>query len=126
MKQACQRKCSVQSNRMLSQLPQMQEMLGRFNYAATMFDQCQYGLTSPKGYPMQKNTRLMYCNLKMVKLAFCKKCMCAKVLNFGKGMVSHRKIEVSELGHQLSRWAQSYPPDIVAALVAVCKHNCDV
>ncbi len=33
------------------QLPQLQNRMARFNYETTTFDQCRYGLESPKGYP---------------------------------------------------------------------------
>ena len=56
---------------------------------------------------------------------FNKRC-CPQVLDFGEGLVRHRVIQGSEDGHTLSLWAQSYPTELVDALVHIVKSTCSV
>lgn len=73
------------------------------------FDQCRVGLTSPLGEPMMKRTRLWTNSKSIVEIFSKKQCRCS---------VPHRRIEGSELGIQLSKHAQKYPPTMVKCLVA--------
>lgn len=72
------------------------------------FDQCQVDLVSPLGQPMQKRTRIWTNSPGVVAMFESKQCTC---------ICEHRRIEGSELGHSLSKWAQTYPPKMVKCLL---------
>ena len=75
----------------------------------TRFDQCVYGLKCPYTQePIRKRTRLLT-NLPEVHEIFSDQfCRCD---------VPHRRIEGSEGGTQLSSYCETYPPDMVNALL---------
>ena len=73
------------------------------------FDQCSVGLLSPMGEPMMKRTRLWTNCEGIVEIFSKKQCRCC---------VPHRRIQGSQLGIQLSKHAQKYPPEMVKGLVA--------
>ena len=72
------------------------------------FDQCAVGLKSPLGQPMRKRTHLWTNSLAVQRLF--SKCQC-------RCTVPHRRIEGSELGNSLSRWAQTYPKPMIELLL---------
>eukprot|EP00435_Cladocopium_sp_Y103_P058695 s693_g20.t1 len=72
------------------------------------FDQCAVGLVSPLGQPMQKKTRLWTNSPGIVEIFQQKQCSC---------QVEHRRIEGSECGYKLSKWAQKYPDKMVKCLL---------
>lgn len=72
------------------------------------FDQCAVGLVSPLGEPMQKKTRLWTNSPGIVEVFSQKQCSC---------QVQHRRIEGSECGFKLSKWAQKYPDKMVKCLL---------
>ena len=75
----------------------------------TRFDQCVFGLKCPYTQePIRKRTRLLT-NLPEVNEIFGDKfCQCA---------VPHRRIEGAEGGIQISSYCETYPPDMVNALL---------
>ena len=79
-----------------------------------LFDQCQFGLTSPRGAPLKKKTRIL-CNSARLFWAF-HGCKC-------QGSHVHKRIMGSEDGHRLSTWSENYPPALCNALLDVCCSN---
>jgi hypothetical protein len=76
------------------------------------FDQCMFGLVSPRGEPMQKRTVLLT-NIAAVHQRFHgMNCL---------GGHTHRRIESSQDGVKLSVYAQCYPDGMVRALVDAIK-----
>ncbi len=71
------------------------------------FDQCRYGLVSPRGEPIKKSTRFWTNSLKIVQEFEHKKCVCS---------VSHRVVQGSQDGHQISTWAQNFPRPLCEAI----------
>ena len=88
-------------------------------FKTTTFDMCRFGLRSPRGWPLQKSTRFMFCNLPGLASRFNVKCQCTSSFTVGQKRVRHRMILGSEDGVKLSRHAQIYPPAMVDALVSV-------
>ena len=71
------------------------------------FDQCRYGLRSPRGTPMKKSTKFWTNSPAIAEEFRNKTCMCA---------VPHQRIQGAEDGHQLSQWAQCFPAPLCAAI----------
>ena len=75
----------------------------------TRFDQCVFGLKCPYTQePIRKRTRLLT-NLPEVNEIFGDK--------FCQRAVPHRRIEGAEGGIQISSYCETYPPDMVNALL---------
>lgn len=72
------------------------------------FDQCSVGLVSPMGEPIRKRTRLWTNSPSIRDLFESKQCAC---------ICDHRRIEGSQCGFSLSKWAQTYPPKMVKCLI---------
>lgn len=79
-----------------------------------LFDQCAVGLKSPLGAPMKKRTRLWTNSPGICQVFSSKQCNCT---------VEHRRIEGSEGGFKLSKWAQKYPPMMVKCLLEGAKRD---
>ena len=77
-----------------------------------LFDQCQFGLTSPRGTPLKKKTRILCNNARLFNALH--GCNCRP------GLHTHRRIEGSEDGHRLSTWSENYPPALCNALLDAC------
>lgn len=74
------------------------------------FDQCVYGLKSPyTEEPIRKRTRLLSNMPEVHQIFHGSFCQCD---------VPHRRIEGSEGGVQLSSYCETYPPDMVNALLS--------
>ena len=71
------------------------------------FDQCRYGLRSPRGKRMKKSTKF-WTNSPVIAQEFAKK-TCTRT-------VPHQRIEGVQDGHQLSQWAQCFPAPLCAAI----------
>ena len=80
-----------------------------------LFDQCQFGLTSPRGTPLKKKTRIL-CNNAQLFSAF-HGCKCRR------GLHMHKPIMGSEDGHRLSTWSETYPPALCNALLDACCYS---
>ena len=72
------------------------------------FDQCAVGLVSPLGTPIKKRTRFWTNSPGICKVFAEKQCTCT---------VEHRRIQGSEAGYKLSKWAQKYPAKMVKAIL---------
>ena len=72
-----------------------------------VFDQCQFGLVSPQGRPMQKRTKVLT-NCVAIFEALNGKYCCKTH--------QHEQIQGSEDGIKRSQWAQVYPPAMVNAI----------
>ena len=80
-----------------------------------LFDQCQFGLTSPRGTPLKKKTRILCNNAQLFNaLHGC---------NCHRGSHTHTRIMGSEDGHRLSTWSENYPPALCNALLDACCNN---
>ena len=77
-----------------------------------LFDQCQFGLTSPCGTPLKKQTRILCNNVRLFNALHGCKCR--------KGSHLHKRIMGSEAGHRLSTWSEVYPPALCNALLDAC------
>ena len=80
-----------------------------------LFDQCQFGLTSPRGTPLKKKTRIL-CNSARLFCAL-NGCTCRR------GSHVHKPIMGSENGYRLSTWSENYPPALCNALLDACCNN---
>ena len=80
-----------------------------------LFDQCQFGLTSPRGTPLKKKTRIL-CNSARLFCAL-NGCTCRR------GSHVHKPIMGSENGYRLSTWSENYPPALCNALLEACCNN---
>ena len=74
------------------------------------FDQCRYGLRSPRGKRMKKSTKFWTNSPEIVQEFTNKTCTCTE---------RHQRIEGVQDGHQLSQWAQCFPAPLCAA-IAMC------
>ena len=74
------------------------------------FDQCRYGLRSPRGKRMKKSTKFWTNSPEIVQEFTNKTCTCTE---------PHQRIEGVQDGHQLSQWAQCFPAPLCAA-IAMC------
>ena len=94
------------------QLPCLQRIqASRPDIKLITFPQCRFGLRDLEGRPLQKHTGFLT-NLSTVVERFAGlKCICSL-----RGE-THGRIEGTQQGVRLSRWAQSYPPELVQALV---------
>ena len=72
-----------------------------------IFDQCRYGFVSPRGAPMKKSTKFWTNSPKIIAEFNHKTCKCT---------TRHQRIEGKQNGHQLSQWAQKFPPQMCAAI----------
>ena len=77
-----------------------------------LFDQCQFGLTSPRGTPLKKQTRILCNNAQLFNALHGCKCR--------RGSHTHKHIMGSEDGHRLSTWSEVYPPALCNALLDAC------
>ena len=77
-----------------------------------LFDQCQFGLTSPRGTPLKKQTRILCNNVRLFNALHGCKCR--------RGLHAHTPIMGSEAGHRLSTWSEVYPPALCNALLDAC------
>ena len=77
-----------------------------------LFDQCQFGLTSPRGTPLKKHTRILCNNAQLFNALHGCKCR--------RGSHTHKHIMGSEDGHRLSTWSEVYPPALCNALLDAC------
>ena len=77
-----------------------------------LFDQCQFGLTSPRGTPLKKQTRILCNNVRLFNALHGCKCR--------RGLHTHKPIMGSEAGHRLSTWSEIYPPALCNALLDAC------
>ena len=77
-----------------------------------LFDQCQFGLTSPRGTPMKKQTRILCNNARLFNALHGCKCR--------RGSHTHKHIMGSEDEHRLSTWSEVYPPALCNALLDAC------
>ena len=77
-----------------------------------LFDQCQFGLTSPRGTPLKKKTRILCNNAQLFNALH--GCNCRR------GSHTHTRIMGSEDGHRLSTWSENYPPALCNALLDAC------
>ena len=80
-----------------------------------LFDQCQFGLTSPRGTPLKKKTRILCNNAQLFNALH--GCNCRR------GSHTHTRIMGSEDGHRLSTWSENYPPALCHALLDACCNN---
>ena len=80
-----------------------------------LFDQCQFGLTSPRGTPLKKKTRILCNNAQLFNALHGCKCR--------RGSHTHKHIMGSEDGHRLSTWSENYPPALCNALLDACCNN---
>ena len=80
-----------------------------------LFDQCQFGLTSPRGTPLKKKTRILCNNAQLFNALH--GCNCRR------GSHTHTRIMGSEDGHRLSTWSENYPPALCNALLDACCNN---
>ncbi len=101
---------------------EVQAWLQSKEVALARFDQCRFGLVSPKKYPMKKATTLLH-NIPAVGLAFHKRrCQCHGQKDLG--MNKHRIIQGCENGIRLSSWAQHYPEPLVNTLARAIASFC--
>ena len=77
-----------------------------------LFDQCQFGLTLPRGTPLKEQTRLLCNNVRLLNALHGCKCR--------RGLHTHKPIMGSEAGHRLSTWSEIYPPALCNALLDAC------
>ena len=77
-----------------------------------LFDQCQFGLTSPRGTPLKKQTRILCNNVRLFNALHGCKCR--------RGLHTHKPIMGSEAGHRLSTWSEVYPQALCNALLDAC------
>ena len=77
-----------------------------------LFDQCQFGLTSPCGTPLKKQTRILCNNVRLFNALHGCKCR--------RGLHTHKPIMGSEAGYRLSTWSEIYPPALCNALLDAC------
>ena len=77
-----------------------------------LFDQCQFGLTSPRGTPLKKQTRILCNNVRLFNALHGCKCR--------RGLHTHKPIMGSEDGHRLSTWSEIYPPALCNVLLDAC------
>ena len=77
-----------------------------------LFDQCQFGLTSPCGTPLKKQTRILCNNVRLFNTLHGCKCR--------RGLHMHKRITGGEAGHRLSTWSEIYPPALCNALLDAC------
>ena len=80
-----------------------------------LFDQCQFGLTSPRATPLKKQTRILCNNVRLFHALHGCKCR--------RGSHTHNHIMGSEDGHRLSTWSEIYPPALCNALLDACCDN---
>lgn len=85
----------------------VQKLLERPGNQLATFDQCQFGLVSPSGKPMQKRTKFMT-NLGPLFNALNGK--------FCDHSHEHELIQGSENGVKRSAWAQTYPDGLVRTI----------
>lgn len=72
-----------------------------------IFDQCQFGLVSPQGRPMQKRTKVLTNSVAIFEALNGK--FCCKTHQ-------HEQIQGSEDGIKRSQWAQVYPEAMVTTI----------
>ena len=80
-----------------------------------LFDQCQFGLTSPRGTPLKKKTRILCNNARL--------CNALHGCNCRPGLHTHRRVIRSEGGDRISTWSENYPPALCNALLDACCNN---
>lgn len=91
--------------------PCVQRIMAMPSVSVVTFDQCMVGLVSKiGGVPMRKRTRIMT-NCDAIVMAFSGK-LC------DKSHLPHEIIRGDEGGMSRARWAQVYPPGLVAAIVS--------
>ena len=80
-----------------------------------LFDQCQFGLKSPRGTPLKKKTRIL-CNNAQLFHAL-NGCNCRR------GLHTHKPIMGTEAGYRLSTWSENYPQALCNTLLDACCNN---
>ena len=80
-----------------------------------LFDQCQFGLVSPRGAPLKKKTRILCNNVQLFNALH--GCNCRS------GSHVHCRIMGVEAGYSLSKWSENYPPALCHALLDACCNN---
>ena len=80
-----------------------------------LFDQCQFGLVSPRGTPLKKRTRILCNNVQLFNALH--GCNCRP------GLHAHCVIMGFEDGYRLSTWSENYPPALCNALLDACCNN---
>ena len=84
-------------------------------FSITVFSQCAFGLKTPMGKPMKKETALLS-NIPAVHALFKKEGRC-------KCQVQHKHCVGSENGVKLSRWAHHYPRNMCVNLICAFKEH---
>ena len=87
------------------------------------FDQCRFGLMTPVSQvPMKKATKLLHNIGALQNIFHGKHCKCKNIELPSGATGRHQRIQGSEGGYKLSRWAQAYSQDMVTSLVdGICQ-----
>ena len=87
------------------------------------FDQCRFGLMTPVSQvPMKKATKLLHNIGALQNIFHGKHCKCKNIELPSGATGRHQRIQGSEAGYKLSRWAQAYSQDMVKSLVdGICQ-----
>ena len=80
-----------------------------------LFDQCQFGLVSPRGTPLKKRTRILCNNVQLFNALH--GCNCRP------GSHVHCVIMGCEDGYRLSTWSENYPLALCHAMLDACCNN---
>ena len=80
-----------------------------------LFDQCQFGLKSPRGTPLKKRTRILCNNERLFHALNGRNCC--------RGLHKHKPIMGTEDGHRLSTWSENYPQALCNTLLDACCNN---
>ena len=91
------------------QVKAMRELQSQPQVQSIVFDQCQFGLTSPLGSPLRKRTRIITNSSALIGLLSNKLC---------KGGHVHGIIQGQELGIIVSKHCQHYPASLCSAIAA--------
>ena len=91
------------------QLPSLGAALAAPGVVRFTFDQCRFGLVSPRGAPLKKGTAFLTNSQAVVDRFANRRCQCT---------VPHHPIQGQEWGLALAAWAGKYPPPLCAALAA--------
>ena len=96
----------------------VRRLCGGAGVIVSRFDQCRFGLRCPgTGEPIRKRTRFVH-NLPEIDRVFGHAfCTCS---------TNHRQIQGSEAGVQLSSHCESYPPDMVTAMLSAIRAEISV
>ena len=92
-------------------LPCMQTLAAAPNVEKVTFDQCRYGLCSPRGNLMRKRTTLMTNMPAVISEFSCKLCVCT---------APHDQIVGRQSGQPLAAFGTAIPPQMVESLARCC------